>query len=121
MNTKNYWLVGANWDGNDQAEIFYRRGCWEMGYGDDEKPTLTKRRNEIHAGDRIALKSMDGKGATTITIKAIGVVTDMADKKVFIDWKLTNLNRTVQSHGAFATIHGPYSFSDSWTKEVFCL
>jgi len=121
MNTPNYWLVGANWAGNDQAEAFYLRGYWEMGYDDDEKPTLTKRRNQIKIGDRIALKAMDGHGATTITIKAIGIVKDIANQKIFIDWKLTDLNRTVPSHGAFATIHGPYSFSESWIQEVFCL
>lgn len=121
MDLPKYWLVGANWAGNDQAEIFYRRGCWEMGYDDDEKPILTNRRNQIKIGDRIALKSMDGQGATTITIKAIGIVKDIDNQKIFIDWKLTDLNRTIPSHGAFATIHGPYPNSESWIHEAFCL
>ena len=121
METPNYWLVGTNWAGVDQTEPFVRRGYWEMGYEDDEKPLLTKRRNQIRIGDRIAIKSMDGHGATTITIKAIGIVKDIADHKIFIEWKLTDLNRTVPSHGAFATIHGPFSFSESWIHEVFCL
>ena len=64
---------------------------------------------------------MNGKGATTITIKAIGIVKDIADKKIYIDWKLNDLSRIVQSHGAFRTIQGPYKFSESWTREVFCL
>ena len=121
MDTHNYWLVGANWSGDDQAAAFFLRGYWEMGYEDGEKPILTKRRNQIKIGDRIAIKSMDGYGANTITIKAIGIVKDIAAQKIFIDWKITDLNRTVSSHGAFATIHGPYSFSDNWTQEVFCL
>ena len=121
MNSLNYLLVGANWAGDDKKEDFFRRGSWEMGYGDDEKPVFTKRRNQIKIGDRIALKSMDGYGATTITIKAIGVVKDISDKIIYIDWKLADLNRTVQSHGALGTIHGPYPFSDNRIQEIFCL
>lgn len=120
-NTQNYWLVGANWSGDDQAEVFFRRGYWEMGYEDEDSPTQANRRDKVKVGDRIAIKSMDGQGASTITIKAIGIVKDIADKRIYIDWKLTDLNRTVNSRGAFGTIHGPYLFSDNWTQETFCL
>lgn len=119
---ENYWLVGTNWAGNDQTEAFIRGGYWEMGFEEDEEPIVpARRRDQIKIGDRIAIKSMDGQGATTITIKALGIVTDIVNNKIYIDWKLTNLNRTVQSHGAFATIHGPYLYSEEWTREVFCL
>ena len=87
MNTQNYWLVGANWAGEDKAEAFYLRGYWEMGYDDEDQPHQAKRRNQVKIGDRIALKSMNGHGATTITIRAIGIVKDIADKKIYIDWK----------------------------------
>lgn len=121
MNKPNYWLVGANWDGDDQAKAFFLRGYWETGYEENEPPAQTKRRKQVKVGDRIAIKSMDGQGASTITIKAIGIVKDIADQKIFIDWKITDLNRSVPSHGAFATIHGPYSFSEAWIHEAFCL
>lgn len=117
----NYWLVGANWSGDDQAEVFFRRGYWEMGYDDEDSPNQAKRRDKVSIGDRIAIKSMDGQGASTITIKAIGLVKDIADRKIYIDWKLTNLNRKVNSKGALGTIHGPYQFLDPWTREIFCL
>jgi hypothetical protein len=119
--TFNYWLVGANWAGDNQAETFFLRGYWEMGYGDEDAPQQANLRDKIKIDDRIAVKSMNGKGATTITIRAIGVVKDIADKKVYVDWKLKDMNRIVASHGAFRTIQGPYLFKDQWTQEVFCL
>jgi hypothetical protein len=121
MNTPNYWLVGSNWGGADQAETFFLRGYWESGYDDNEPLDQTKRRKLVRVGDRIALKSMDGHGATTITVKALGIVKDMDDHKIYIDWKITDLNRSVPSHGAYATIHGPYTFSEAWIHEAFCL
>ncbi len=121
MNTPNYWLVGSNWAEADQAEAFFLRGYWETGYEENEPLAQKKRRNQVKVGDRIGLKSMDGHGASTITIKAIGIVKDIADQKIYIDWKITNLNRKIPSHGAFATIHGPYTFSEAWIHEAFCL
>ena len=64
---------------------------------------------------------MDGQGASTITIHAIGIVKEVADGKVFIDWKIIDLHRHVPSKGIFSTIHGPYKFNDTCTKEAFCL
>lgn len=120
-NEPNYWLVGATWGGADQQDAFYLRGYWEMGYSDAEKPGFAKKRDQIVKGDRIAIKSMDGRGKPTISIHALGIVKDVALGKVYIDWKLTKLNRQVNSRGIFATIHGPYDFDSNWTKEVFCL
>jgi len=117
----NYWLVGATWAGHDQKNDFYNRGYWEMGYNDNDKPNFAKKRDNIKKGDRIAVKSMDGKGATTITIHSFGIVKDVADKKVYVDWILKDLNRKVESRGAFATIHGPYNYEDDWTNKVFCI
>ena len=117
----NYWLVGANWSGDNLQEAFYRRGYWEMGYSDEEKPVFANKRDSINEGDRIAIKSKDGHGASTITIHALGIVKEVADGKVYVDWKITDLNRQVHSRGAFSTIHGPYLYDDEWTKEVFCI
>lgn len=118
---QNYWLVGATWKGNSQKTDFYRRGYWEMGYSDEDKPKFAKKRDSIQSGDRIAIKSKDGQGASTITIHALGIVKEVAQGKVYIDWKMTNLDRHVHSKGAFGTIHGPYKFDDNWTQETFCL
>ena len=119
-----YWLVGANWSGHDQAEAFYRRGYWEMGYDDDDKPDFATKRDQIRPGDRIALKSMDGRGATTITVRALGIVKEVHEGKVFVEWVLTGLDRTVDAGGAFKTIQGPYSTDGprhEWVRDVFVL
>ncbi len=43
----NYWLVGANWSGEDQQNDFYTRGYWEMGYSDVDKPNFAAKRDSI--------------------------------------------------------------------------
>ncbi|MGD9728655.1 MAG: hypothetical protein AB7G68_20850 [Nitrospiraceae bacterium] len=117
-----YWLVGANWEGDDHAEAFFRRGYWELGYSDQQQPDMGRQRDSIMVGDRIAVKSMRGRGANTITIKGIGVVKEVAsDKRVYIDWRLQGMNREVPAHGCFASIHGPYSVASDgeWLGQVF--
>lgn len=116
-----YWLVGANWSGDDQAEAFYRRGYWEIGYSDEDKPEFAAKRDRIDSGDRLAVKAMRGRGADTITIKALGVVKEVHDGKVYVDWLLTDLDREVESKGCFQTIHGPYGVErePEWVKDVF--
>lgn len=119
-----YWLVGANWEGDDQAAAFYRRGYWELGWEDSQQPGMASGRDSIQPGDRIAIKAMRGRGATTITIKGLGLVKEVADKRVYIDWKVTGLDREVPAKGCFASIHGPYNLSGpdaAWVREVFCL
>ena len=116
----NYWVVGATWDGDNLADDFYLRGYWEMGYDDKDKPQFTKRRDTVKNGDRIAVKKRDGKGADTISIKAIGVVKDVADGKIYIDWILKNIDRHVHCKNYFGTIHGPITDS-AWKNEAFCL
>jgi len=120
-NPPNYWLVGANWLGDDQASVFFRRGYWVMGHDDENVPVQASRRDQIKVGDRIAIKKLNGRAAKTITIIAIGIVKDIADKKVYIDWKLIDMNRFVPSHGAFTSIHGPYLFTETWVQEIFSL
>jgi hypothetical protein len=120
----NYWLVGANWEGDDQAASFYRRGYWELGWDDLQQPGMASARDSIRPGDRIALKSMRGKGATTITVKGLGIVKEVAERRVYVDWKVTGLNREVAAKGCFASLHGPYELSgldSAWVREVFCL
>ena len=118
----NYYVVGANWSGEKQHEDFYRRGYWEMGYDDSEQPRFAEMRDSMQPGDRIAIKSMDGQGATTITIHAIGIVKEVFHKRVYIDWVFfPKPTRHVPSRGCLKTIHGPFKSDDSWVHEVFCI
>ena len=120
----NYWLVGAMYDGSDdQSAAFYRRGYWEMGWNDADQPSFASKRDLIEPGDRIAVKSRRGQGSPTITIKGLGIVKEVFEGKVFVDWKVTDLSREVPSKGCYGTIHGPYTITGDpeWVKTVFCL
>jgi hypothetical protein len=73
----------------------------------------------MSAGDRVAIKSMLGRGATEIQIKALGIVRgignskdadaeDDAVRRVYIRWLLTGLDRRVPligAAGALGSIH----------------
>jgi len=126
--TPRYWLVGANWDGQDKTGKFTRNHYWEMGYHDEGKQELAKLRKSMKEGDRIAIKARCGRGSDQIRIKALGIVIGqegIEDGKVFVDWKVTGLDRLVDSHGVFSTIHGPYDLEDQerkeWLSEIFVL
>jgi hypothetical protein len=75
--TPRYWLVGANWDGQDKTGKFTRNHYWEMGYHDEGKQELAKLRKSMKEGDRIAIKSI-GSGLDNLIqnlpsqVKSIG-------------------------------------------------
>jgi hypothetical protein len=120
----NYWVVGATWGSdNDQTETFLRRGYWQLGYDDEDAPDQAARRDQIQAEDRIAIKRMLGQGSSDVEIRALGIVKeiDHSDKRVYVDWILTNLNRIVPSKGCYKSVHGPFPTDDAWTNEVFRL
>jgi len=119
-----YWVVGAMYGGkDDQAPKFIRRGYWVLGWSDSDAPDQAQRRNQVRAGDRIAIKRMMGKGSAEIRITALGVVTEVDDddKRVYVNWIASDLDRVVDSRGCFKSIHGPFDAEDPWTKEVFRL
>lgn len=94
-----------------------------LGWSDTDAPSQAERREQIKAGDRIAIKRMMGKGSSDIRITALGVVTevDPDDKRVYVNWIADDLDRVVESRGCFQSIHGPFAESDPWVREVFRL
>ncbi len=120
---KNYWVVGANWSGDDMYTTFIDRGYWEMGYDDKQQPNYAERRKGMKKGDRIAIKSMLGQGSPNIRIRAIGRIKEIDDDdgRVYVNWTLRRMNREVPSKGCYGTIHGPFtSKGDSdWVGKVF--
>lgn len=120
---KQYWLVGATWEGDDLYPTFIDRGYWEMGYHDKDKLDYAELRSKMQEGDRIAIKSMLGQGASNIKIRAIGIIkeVDGDEGRVYVRWILKGLRREVQSKGCYGTIHGPYSgrADSQWVGEVF--
>ena len=120
----NYWVVGAMWGGqNDQYEIFMRRGYWFLGYGDEESPQQEDRRNQMRAGDRIAIKRMLGRGSSEIEIRALGIIKeiDSEDSCVYIDWLVKNMSRHVPARGCFGSVHGPFNQEDEWVQQAFVI
>ena len=104
---KNYWVVGATWGGDgkeDQTELFLRRGYWHLGW-DEELPNMTDHRkrmlelqHQMKPGDRIAIKKWAGGSSSQnkdIIIKALGIIKDTDEERVYVDWILVDLNRIV--------------------------
>jgi hypothetical protein len=119
-----YWVVGANWGGDDQREPFFRRGYWTLGWSDSDQPGMAAARKSIVPGDRIAIKSMLGQGFPDIAIRGLGIVKEVGeDKRVYVEWILTDLNRIVPSRGCYSAIHGPYTIGEEaiWLGQVFRL
>jgi hypothetical protein len=60
---------------------------------------------------------------SNIEIRALGIVKeiDPEDKRVYIHWAASGLQRQVPSKGCFASIHGPFPAEDEWTRLVFQL
>jgi hypothetical protein len=104
-----YWLVAANWGGDDMTPIFTQRGYWEMGYDDSQKPDYAQLRQQMQPDDRIAIKARGGRGASYIIIKALGIIhdVDQQDHRVYVRWLMTDFDRRVPSKGKFRTIHPP--------------
>lgn len=121
-----YWLVGAYWnDSVDMTDVFVSGGYWEMGWNDDDKPEYADLRNQMEVGDRIAIKTRGGRGQPDIIIKALGVIeaVDPFDGRVHVDWKLSGLDRRVESKGKFQTVHPPLSpeADQDWINAIFTL
>ncbi len=77
----NFWVAGADWDGEDQTAEFIEKGIWQNGYTDK----YLDRVNAIQAGDRIAIKAIYGQKynmpfnnygclVSCMKVKAIGIV-----------------------------------------------
>lgn len=86
---------------------------------------MARKRDAMLQGDRIAIKAMTGQAQQYIAIKAIGIVKEVSedDKRVYVDWKLTDLDRKVRANACFKSIHGPFSVQDKgkWLGEAFRL
>jgi hypothetical protein len=125
MDMPQYWLLGAMWKDegvyDDQLPMFLLRGHWILGWPKGEQPLYDERVAKMKVHDRIAIKSMDGKGADTVTIKALGMVKNIDEKHgiVYVNWLLSDFERHVPAHGCFGTVHGPYEENSPWVHEVF--
>ncbi len=102
-----YWIVGATVEDQDMSGDFIERGFW-FGTRDTAQTTI----ENIVPGDRIAIKSLLGQGATQVLIKAIGIVTSIRSynatefRFLYVDWiDLRKEDRKVAFSGFGGTIH----------------
>jgi len=92
---RQFWFVGAAWDGEDQSDRFLSAGLWENGH--DEM--FADKVRQMKPGDRIAIKSSfvkkwnlpfenHGRPVSCMRIKAIGTITaNRGDGRVVdVDW-----------------------------------
>lgn len=131
----NYWVVGAMWGGSeDVLDTFITRGywyCWDIGEAStaesDVGNSVSAQRErflQIKSGDRIAVKKMLGRGSTEIELRALGIVKEVDSKewRAYVNWITDgSFSRRVPIKGCAASVHGPFNFSDPWTREVFCI
>ena len=79
----NYWMLGADWDGDDQTSNFIEQGIWQNGYTDKFLDTVKK----VKVGDKVAIKTVYvqknnlpfnnfGCDVSCMKIKVIGEVTE---------------------------------------------
>lgn len=118
---KRYWILGVRWNNYPDTDAFYRQGYWELDGCCCEKPKLAEQRDKIQPGDRLALKASLGQASQNIAIAALGVVTAIEDKRIYVNWVLTDLDRIVPSRGCYRSIHGPFvADKDSvWLYMIF--
>jgi len=121
-----YWVVGSTLIGASAKKTFVDRGYWQLGTNSKVRAdTLYMERfNQIRVGDRIALKSLAGKGTALIKIHAIGIVKDVAvdERRVYIDWVRTELNRHLALNGCMDAISTPYDLGGKdkdWINDMF--
>ena len=120
-----YFLGGANWDGDDQYSDFIESGRWETG-SDKKTRDCLPRLEQMRKGDRIAIKKMLGQGSPQIQIRAIGIIKSIDTHRgiVYVDWIRKGMKRKVDSSNAFSTLHGPYLNTGKhadWINQIFCL
>ncbi|MGV7240629.1 McrB family protein [Caballeronia sp. M23-90] len=110
---RQYWVVGADWDGVDMTPKFVAETRWENGYEDQ----FIAQVNEVKAGDRIAIKAAftqkhnlpfnaHGHTVSCMRIKAVGTVTDnpLNGKHLSVEWDTDFEPSTIYSFAYRKTI-----------------
>ena len=122
-----YWLVGATYGTEDQYDRFVNGGFWMLGWEEEDQTSQYSSAKSMKKGDRIAIKKRNGRGASNITIRSVGVIREVVvdNARIFctVDWCAKDINRSVPSRGCFSSIHGPYSLQtdNDWIRSIFVL
>ncbi len=148
-----YWVVGAEWGGQDEAlDVFLQRDYWYCHATEPGNKSLCgnsievqrNRFRRIKAGDRIAVKRMNGNKARILALGIAKTDADEREWRVYVDWialaadikaKLEQENlhipnglhifppREIPLQGLTASIHGEYELGkhDEFIRSIFYL
>lgn len=121
-----YWIVGATLHGHSATKTFVNRGYWQLGKDSKPKRDVLYRERfaQIKPDDRLAIKSLRGKGTGMMTIRSIGIVKeiDNDERRVYVHWLFTDASREVPLHGCMDAINGPYGLDENhleWLNQIF--
>lgn len=119
IENRNYWAVGALWDGENKLDTFIKDKCWINGYADKYLDAVKK----IKENDFIAIKASYTKGTkgnkiAVLEVRALGVVTKNYNdgKKVDVDWKIVGKIEKYDNLSLMLTIH---NVKDNKYLEIF--
>lgn len=133
MKKRQYYIVGASYGGcESQLDRFLSDGIWALGWTGDDAPSQYKPLMKMKKGDFIAVKRMNGRGATDVTILARGVVRgvilEAQEENRFIctvNWFEPSVNKVVPAkhRGIFRSVAGPFTLDEDkeWLINVFDL
>ena len=105
------FLIGATLNGTDHSRNFIQGGYAKVHYSSAHTPEKDNIK-QVQVGDYIVIKSMNGTGSTKISIKALGIVTNVVPGKIYhftVNWyHIYNNPKQVDSKGNFSRISQPY-------------
>ena len=124
---RQFWAVGADWDGQDMMPSFIEEQRWANGYDDQ----FVDQVNSVKTGDRIALKAAFtqkhnlpfktyGMTVSCMRMKAVGTVThnSMDGKNLSVEWDREFEPTTIYSFAFRKTIerinHKKYPQQTRW-------
>lgn len=95
-----FYLVGANWSGEDKVEEFIREGFWQTGYEERFNSLI----NNISINSILIIKSTYATRETGyLRVKAIGVVVENPNDgtSLKVDWKIAGLSIDIEELSSY--------------------
>jgi hypothetical protein len=100
INVQQFYLVGAMWDRDDQADRFFNQSIWENGH--EEK--FAKIVKEVNIGSHLILKSTFAKtDVSFLRVKGWGIVTGNPGngRQLEVNWAIKQIQHDIPDMGGF--------------------
>jgi hypothetical protein len=122
-----YFVVDASWDNIDVFPEFLKRGYWKNQYELTDTISASVLA-QMQIGDRLAVKKQHGKGSPTISIRALGIITDIDPDgfTVYVKWIVQFKTRQVSFYDCDKIANGPYILKSAgkrsnWLRQIFSI